>query len=262
MGARLGSDAPPGHRPLLPSTKRRGRLTPTRRRHLEDLGPRYGLGPSSEWTPGALDRAFGRAAPRLLEIGPGRGDATVDWAQATPTWDVLAVELHRPSIATLLAAIDLASLANVRVVEEDARGVMAVLEPGAFAAVRILFPDPWPKRRHHARRLVDADLVAAVAGLLPLGGTLHVATDWDDYADQVREVVAGEPRLRAIMDGGGDGTAPTPGEPGPEAHAAWHSTRPERPVTTYERRGLDAGRRVTDLVVERVEVPPEHALRA
>lgn len=195
----------------------------------------------------ALDAAFARAAPRLLDVGVGTGEATLHWAASHPDHDVIAVELHRPGLARLLQRLAADGPTNVRVLEADVTTVIAdladlaelassaALGTGArpadpvVHAVRVLFPDPWPKRRHRHRRLVDRSFVSAVADLLPPGGWLHLATDWDDYALQMRGVLRHEPRLVVDLDGG----------------------RPERPVTTYEGRGLAAGRHITDLVAHR-----------
>lgn len=219
-------------------------MTDARWAALAELGPRWGIerDESGAVTGDALDRAFGRRAPRLLDIGVGTGEASQAWAGAHPDHDVLALEVHRPGLAQLLQRLDVDGPPNLRVLEADATRVLRDLlgpvpddgEPGRgvatrFTAVRVLFPDPWPKARHVGRRLVDPSFVGQIATLLPPGGTLHVATDWEDYAAQVREVVGAEPRFEL------DPAAP----------------RPPRPVTTYEQRGLDAGRLVTDLVATR-----------
>jgi tRNA (guanine-N7-)-methyltransferase len=138
---------------------------------------------------------------------------------------VLALELHRPGIAALLGALEAEGPPNVRVAEADALAVLGALTPRSVTAVRLLFPDPWPKRRHVKRRMVDRAFVGQVAELLAPGGELHLATDWDDYAEHVRTTVAGEPRLVAESEG----------------------ERPPRPVTAYEARGQRAGRTITDL---------------
>lgn len=199
-------------------------------RVLAELGPRHGLDLDAE-RPLAdrLADAYGRVAPRLLDVGIGNGEATVAWAAAHPDADVLAVELHRPSIAATLLAIDERGLANVRVAEVDVRTLLAQAAPGDLHDVRILFPDPWPKRRHLARRLVDAGFATAVADVLPPGGTLHVATDWEGYARQVVAATEADGRY--------------------EVDAA--AARPDRPVTTYEALGVAAGRAIHDVVATR-----------
>lgn len=199
-------------------------------RVLAELGPRFGidLDPARPLAD-RLAEAFGRIAPRLLDVGIGNGEATIAWASAHPDTDVLAVELHRPSIAATLLAVADAGLDNVRVAEVDVRTLLADTGPGDLAAVRVLFPDPWPKRRHLARRLVDERFVGAVADVLPPGGTLHVATDWEDYARQA--IAAAEADGRYAV------------EPAAE--------RPDRPVTTYEALGRAAGRTIHDVVATR-----------
>lgn len=187
-----------------------------------------------------LDAAFGREAPRMLDIGPGNGEATLAWACAHPDHDVLAVEVHQPGLARLLRTVAADGPPNIRAIEADALTVVAAL-PDALHGVRVLFPDPWPKRRHLHRRLVDTSFVALAADALVPDGVLHLATDWADYADQMRAAVQAEPRLR--LDGD---TQTRPGHPPP-------STKPARPVTAYERRGLEAGRTITDLVATRID---------
>ncbi len=255
------------------TTKRRGRMSDAKRDALATLAPTWSV--TSPLRAAALDAAFGRAAPRLLDIGVGTGEATLHWAAHHPDHDVIAVELHRPGLARLLQRLATDGPANVRVLEADVTTVIADLaeladQTGSAAsgtgarpavpvvhAVRVLFPDPWPKRRHRHRRLVDRSFVSAVADLLPAGGWLHLATDWDDYALQMRLALLHEPRLVIDLDAEASGagrTVPEPGRPedvDPDDPPTWASARPERPVTTYEGRGVDAGRRITDLVAHR-----------
>lgn len=217
---------PPGVR----TTRRRGRTSPAKVAALRDLGPRWMVPAEGPWSGEALDAAFGSVGPLLVDVGVGDGRATRAWAADHPDARVLALELHRPGIAALLAALDEDGPPNVRVAEADALAVLGTLAPGSVAAVRLLFPDPWPKRRHVKRRMVDRAFVGRVADLLVPGGELHVATDWDDYAEHVRTTVATEGRLAPEPDGG----------------------RPPRPTTTYEARGQRAGRTITDLRYRRL----------
>ncbi|MCU1370380.1 MAG: tRNA ((7)-)-methyltransferase [Ilumatobacteraceae bacterium] len=215
-------------------------MTDAKRALLVDLAPRWGLDPAGPWTAVELAAGFARSAPLHLDIGVGDGAATRAWAAEHPEASVLAVELHRPGVSTLFAELEADGPDNIRVAMADACEVLAGLDPGSVDHLRVLFPDPWPKRRHVDRRLIDRGFAAAAAAALAPGGTLHVATDWDDYADHMRTMVATEPRLRPQPQPGSDGEG-------------WRSPRPPRPVTAYEQRGLDAGRSVTDLVWIRIE---------
>lgn len=238
-----------------------------KRRILAEAGPRWSV--PTPLRAELLAETFGRDAPRLLDVGVGTGEATVNWAEAHPTHDVVAVELNRPSMARLLADLEERNLPNVRLLEADVTELVADLanlandnRPPVIHAVRVLFPDPWPKRRHLQRRLVDQSFVAAVADLLPVGGWLHLATDWDDYALQMRAALCREPRLTIDLDRSLDLTATTepdqldpdqldPARWNPTDPPRWQSRRPDRPVTTYEGRGLLAGRHITDLLAHR-----------
>jgi tRNA (guanine-N7-)-methyltransferase len=220
-----------------------------KQRALTDLTPTWSI-PIPAEAEGAdlvtvLHHAFGRQAPLLLDIGVGSGAASRHWAAAHADHDVLAVELHRPGIARLLRDLEAEGPANVRILDLDVTRLLPRLPSGSLAGARALFPDPWPKRRHLDRRLVDRAFVALAAGLLAPGGALHLATDWDDYATQMRDALESEPRLEVEVDPSG----PALGAPGDGS--AWRSVRPDRPTTTYEQRGLDAGRAVVDLVARR-----------
>lgn len=210
------------------TTQRRGRMSAGKSATLAELSPTWMLDDAGAITEAGLQAAFGRRAPRLLDIGAGTGEATRHWATAHPDRDVVAVELHRPGLVRLISDLDRQGPANVRTLEADALALLDAIEPGTFGDVRVLFPDPWPKRRHVGRRMVDPAFVRRVADLLPPGGTLHVATDWPDYADQMRACLRTDARFSPAVEG-----------------------RPDRPVTAYERRGLDAGRTIVDLVVHR-----------
>lgn len=221
---------------------RRATLGGRRTDALDRLWPRYGfsvhdpaLGLAPTGPDGTLDAValFGRSAPLVLEIGSGMGDATVAMAAADPARDYLAVEVHLPGIANLLALVDEQGLTNVRVAHGDALDLARrVLAPGSLDAVHLYFPDPWPKARHHKRRIVAPPHVALLRSRLALGGTLHCATDWEPYAEQMLAVVDADPGL----------TNPHHG----------YAPRPEhRPVTRFERRGLAAGRAVRDVVATR-----------
>lgn len=211
------------------TTKRRGRTSPGQTADLEALGPRFQVRADAIASSEARQGTFGRRAPLLVDIGVGDGRATVHAALAAPDTDVLAIELHRPGIVKLLRALDAEDLSNVRLIDGDAELVLAAIDDGSVAAIRVLFPDPWPKRRHVTRRLVDRPFVQRAGDLLVSGGELHVATDAADYADHIRSMVATDPRFALQL----------------PPH------RPPRPVTAYEQRGIDAGRAITDLVYRR-----------
>jgi tRNA (guanine-N7-)-methyltransferase len=173
---------------------------------------------------------FGRVAPLILEIGSGMGETTAALAAAEPDVDHLAVEVFEPGIAALLMRAEEAGLTNLVVLRGDAVALLTTRVPEAsLAGIRIFFPDPWPKRRHHKRRLVQPAFLALVATRLQPGGTLHMATDWADYADQMRTVADAEPLLVG-------GETPRP---------------PWRPVTKFEARARAEGRDVHDFVYGR-----------
>lgn len=178
----------------------------------------------------SLREWFGRDAPLVVEIGPGVGEATGTLAAARPDHDVLAFEVWRPGIASALAEVAVAGATNVRFCSIDAAWSLEhLVGDGALAELWTFFPDPWPKTRHHKRRLVNGSFASLAASRLAPGGTWRLATDWADYADQMREVLDAEPRLEG-------GVVPR-----------WT----ERPVTKFERKGLEAGRSITDLCYRR-----------
>jgi tRNA (guanine-N7-)-methyltransferase len=218
------------------TTRHRGRMTDAKRALLVDLAPRWAVDPAGPWTTAHLAVRFGRTAPLHVDVGVGDGVATRAWAEAEPDSDVLAVELHRPGVARLFSDLEAPGPGNVRVAMADACEVLDRFEPAAIAHLRVLFPDPWPKRRHVKNRLVDRAFAAAAARAIRPGGVLHLATDWADYAEHMRTMVATQPCFAPQPDGpaGPDGT--------------WTSARPPRPTTAYEQRGLRAGRTITDLV--------------
>jgi tRNA (guanine-N7-)-methyltransferase len=206
---------------------RKGRMGLVQRDALVRLRPSLGVPVDGL----LLDLAvlFGRSAPVVLEIGSGTGEATAALAAADPARDVLAVEVHTPGVANLLRLTEAGGLTNVRVAEGDALVVLRDMLPaGCLDEVRVLFPDPWPKARHHKRRLVQSTFLPLAASRLRTGGRLHVATDWPHYAEQVVDVLAAEP----LLDGG---VVP----------------RPERLMTRFEQRALADGRPVVDVVAVR-----------
>ena len=213
------------HPPVRTYKRRAGRVTVTQRAALDAWWPTYGLAVDGR----PLDRraTFGRLAPLVLEIGFGMGEATAALAAAEPDHDVLAVDVHTTGHGNLLALVERAGLTNVRVMDGDALAVLRDMVPAdSLAAVRVFFPDPWPKARHVKRRLVDASFAALVADRLTDGGLLHVATDVAAYAEQVRAVLAATPLLERV-----------------EA--------PPRPATKFEARAVLAGRPLVDLAARR-----------
>jgi tRNA (guanine-N7-)-methyltransferase len=173
---------------------RAGRLTAAQERALLELWPKFGLAFESQ--PLDLDALFGRRAARVMEIGFGNGEHLAALAQAHPECDYLGVEVHRPGVGRLLLAIEAQQLSNVRIVCHDAVAVLdEQIRPRSIDEVIILFPDPWPKKRHHKRRLIQAPFVALLAERLKAGGVLRLATDWQAYAEQMLEVLDAAPQL-------------------------------------------------------------------
>jgi tRNA (guanine-N7-)-methyltransferase len=236
-------DAERGHlstRSIRTFVLRQGRLTEAQRRALETLLPRWGL----PYRPEPLDplAVFGRRAPLVLEIGSGMGETTAKIAAANPGSDFLAVEVHGPGVGNLLNLIETQGLTNLRVVQHDALEVLEhMIAPGTLAGIHLFFPDPWPKKRHHKRRIVQPGFVALAAERLAPGGYLHCATDWEEYAQWMEAVLAAEPLLESV-------------HPDPTARPSW------RPETKFERRGRALGHGVWDFVYRRrAEAPPMHA---
>lgn len=220
-------------RPLRSFVRREGRLTPAQQRALESLWPRYGV--DCDATPFDRHTLFGRTAPLEVEIGCGNGDALLEIAAARPEHDFIGIEVYRPGVGKLLSGIHAMELANVRVCSRDAVEVVRdCLAPASVTRFLVLFPDPWPKKRHHKRRLLKPDFVHMLAERLTPGGELLVATDWQDYAKFALESMSQEPLLRNT------------------AGAGHCTSRPHaRPVTKYERRGRRLGHRVFDIVMQR-----------
>jgi tRNA (guanine-N7-)-methyltransferase len=229
-----GSVGAPAKAPRIRSfVVRAGRMGPGQARALATLAPRFVV----PFAAAPLDCAavFGRRAPLVVEIGFGMGSATAAVAAAAPELDFLGIEVHPPGVGALLQRIDAAQLENVRIVQHDAVEVLeSMLAPLSLAGVNLFFPDPWHKKRHHKRRLVQPGFVGLLANRLAAGGRIHCATDWQPYAEQMLAVLAAEPTL---VNAAGSGFAP----------------RPEsRPLTKFEQRGLERGHGVWDLVFTKV----------
>ena len=222
------ADAATHHRPIRSFVLRQGRMSPAQQRALDTLLPRFGL--PFQFAPLDFDRVFGRRAPRVLEIGCGMGETTARIAQARPDADFIGVEVHAPGVGSLLNQIEALALPNLRLIRHDAVDVVAgMIPPASLAGIHVFFPDPWPKKRHHKRRLLQPAFVHELALRLAAGGYLHVATDWEEYASQILEVLAGEELLVNSV----EGFAPRPDH---------------RPLTKFESRGLKLGHHVRDIV--------------
>ncbi|MCI4441613.1 tRNA (guanosine(46)-N7)-methyltransferase TrmB [Tibeticola sp.] len=215
---------------------RAGRTTTGQAKALAELGPRFVL--PFQQTKLDLGAAFGREAPVVMEIGFGMGDATAHIAALRPDENFLCCEVHEPGVGALLKRIGEMGLTNIRILQHDAVEVVDhMLEASTLAGIHIFFPDPWHKKRHHKRRLIQPPLVAKLAQRLIPGGYLHCATDWQPYAEQMLEVLTAEPLL--------------------ENTAAGYAERPAyRPETKFERRGLKLGHGVWDLVFRRRAAVP------
>jgi len=197
-------------------------------RALDELLPKYGIAFSSTPVTSA------RKAPLVLEIGSGMGETTIAIAKAHPQADFIAVEVHGPGVGSLLNAVEREKLSNVRVIRHDAVEVLEqMIADASLAAIHLFFPDPWPKKRHHKRRLVQPEVAALMARKLVPGGMLHAATDWPDYAEQMAVVFAAEPLL----------------EPTDRGFAA-------RPLTKFESRGRRLGHSIRDLYFRRRQKAP------
>jgi tRNA (guanine-N7-)-methyltransferase len=221
-------DKTPLRRSIRSFVLRAGRMGTGQMRALETLGPKFVLPYATQ--PLSPQQVFGRDAPLVLEIGFGMGDATAQIAQALPGTDFLGVEVHTPGVGALLKHIDEKQLANLRIVQHDAVEVLEhMVAPGSLAGVHIFFPDPWHKKKHNKRRLVQAPFIARLVTRIAPGGYLHCATDWQPYAEQMLEVLSAEPALRNTAEG--------------------YAPRPDyRPLTKFENRGIKLGHGVWDLV--------------
>lgn len=221
------------HRPIRSFVRRGGRLTSAQQQALTLLWPKYGIAPSPAML--RFEAIFGRQAPTVVDIGFGNGEALAALAAAHPAQDYIGIEVHRPGIGRLLLKLEQAQLTNVRIYQGDARELLAIAFPdSALSLINIFFPDPWPKKRHHKRRLIQPDFTALLRSKLKIGGQVHLATDWQDYAGQmlaVMESTAGFENCAGLGN---------------------FSDRPDsRPQTKFERRGLLLGHRVYDLLFRR-----------
>ncbi len=234
MGTKIKEhDSNPLQRRIRSFVRREGRLTKGQQRALDGLWPSFGLNPETVLDP---DEIFGRSARRTLEIGFGNGDALLKMAQLEPETDFIGIEVHRPGVGKLLLELEKNNLRNVRIFCTDAVSVINDCIPDwSLDRVLIFFPDPWHKQRHHKRRLVQEPFITSVAAKLKPGGTLHLATDWENYAEHMLKVVGNNTAFRNCAGHGN------------------YSPRPDyRPLTKFEQRGLRLGHGVWDLVFDRL----------
>lgn len=223
----------PHHRPVRSYVRRQGRMTIAQSRALKDLHKAYLLTKEQ----GVLDQeqVFGRTAPLIMEIGFGMGEGTLAYAQQNPQKDIIGVEVHEPGVGALMHNLEKAELKNVRIYSTDAIEVLReAIAPGTLEALHLFFPDPWPKKRHHKRRIVQPEFLALVASRLKPGGRIHMATDWQAYAEWMLEMLTDMPGMTNLSQQGD------------------YIERPDyRPETRFERRGHRLGHGVWDLLFEK-----------
>ena len=228
------ADPPRSRRPIRSFVRRAGRLTPSQQRAREQLWPVYGI--DFEPRPLELATLFGRKAPIVLEIGFGNGETLVAQAAASPELDFIGIEVHEPGIGHCLLAARDADLGNLRLIAEDAVEVLRQqIPPGSLSRINLYFPDPWPKKRHHKRRLIQPAFLEVCADRLQTGGSLHIATDWANYAEHIDAVLGACARFSCSERREHAGDRPL-----------------DRPVTKFERRGLREGHRICDWRCEKV----------
>ena len=221
------------HRPIRSFVLREGRLTPGQERAFRDLWPDWGVEFNADTTldPSGL---FGNHNPVWLEIGFGNGESLAAYAQANPDINYLGIEVHGPGVGHLLLRIDELGLTNLRVMKQDAVEVLRSLPDASLAGIMLFFPDPWHKKKHHKRRILQPAFVEEAARLIRPGGIFHAATDWEDYAEQMMQVLGDS---EAFENSAGEGH---------------YAPRPEsRPLTKFEQRGHRLGHAVRDLVFRR-----------
>ena len=207
---------------------RQGRISNAQRRAVDSLLPLFGIACAP--APYDFDAAFARSAPKFLEIGFGMGEATAQIAAEHPQNDYIGIEVHTPGVGALLRLIEARQLTNIRIIQHDAVEVVThMIAAASLSGIHVFFPDPWPKKRHHKRRLLQPAFVHQLASRLHAGGTLHVATDWEAYASQILQVLAAEP----LLVNSAEDFAPRPDY---------------RPLTKFESRGLKLGHGVWDIV--------------
>ncbi len=222
----------PENRPIRSFVLRQGRISKAQQLACANLLPRYGI--EFQMQPLNLVEAFGRSAPKILEIGFGMGGSTARIASENPGNDYLAIEVHAPGVGSLLRLIETGKIGNIRIIQHDAVDVLERMIPDkTLSGIHIFFPDPWPKKKHHKRRLIQPGLVALLCSKLEQGGYIHAATDWTEYAEHILAVMSAEPLLSNISSG--------------------YSERPDyRPLTKFEERGIKLGHEVRDIIFRKI----------
>ena len=214
--------------------RRAGRLTPGQERALRELWPAFGVACSDKQLD--LDSLFGRRAPKVLEIGFGNGETLVEQAAASPDMDFIGIEVHEPGVGHCLLQAEAAGISNLRLIRHDAIEVLRDRIPDeALRRINLYFPDPWPKKRHHKRRVLQHDFLQLAARKMESGGSFHIATDWENYAEQIDELIASGECFRVTerrVHGGDDPL--------------------DRPTTKFERRGFRRGHRIWDWRLTRI----------
>jgi tRNA (guanine-N7-)-methyltransferase len=222
-------------RPVRSFVRRAGRLTPSQQRALDEFWPEFGV----DFEPAVLDldAIFGRKAPRVLEIGFGNGETLVQQASENPGTDYLGIEVHEPGVGHCLIAAQKAGLSNLKLIKHDAIDVLQRLQPASVQRINLYFPDPWPKKRHHKRRIVQPSFLSSCAGILAPSGSLHVATDWANYAEHIDTILRDSTLFACAEQREHDGDEPL-----------------DRPMTKFERRGVKRGHRIWDWRFEKSDL--------
>jgi tRNA (guanine-N7-)-methyltransferase len=211
-------------------------MTASQQRALDELWPSFGIEPAAQ--PLDLAQVFGRVAPCVFEIGFGNGDSLVQLAGDAPSVNFLGVEVHAPGIGHCMLAARAAAVTNLRLIADDAIEVLeARIAPATLARINLYFPDPWPKKRHHKRRIVQPAFIGLCASRLEPGGSLHIATDWANYAEHIDAVLADSPLFSCAEKREHDGDLPL-----------------KRPATKFERRGERLGHRICDWRFEKIDL--------
>ncbi len=212
---------------------RQGRLSAAQQKAIDNNWPKYGLEVSDELLD--FNKLFGRKAPTIVEIGFGMGKSLAEMAEANPQQNYIGIEVHRPGVGALLKLVEEKGLTNIRVFNHDAIEVLEKCIPeNSLAGVYLFFPDPWHKKRHHKRRIVQPEFAQKIAKHLKIGGQFHMATDWENYAEHMMEVMSASPNYQNFSGAGN------------------YTPRPEyRPLTKFEARGHRLGHGVWDLIFEK-----------